>query len=164
MPKTELFVSLKAPDSAAITAFNTLKRMGYNELLKLERTEYYSFDISGDENKFAKEISNVDIIINANKHKFSFSLEEFNKDKKNNKENKNIDYKKISILVQDFDNGTGLLSLLKERLGFENIKKIEKGVLWTMSFDKKTDAGSKAIEITKGLLMNENYQSFEIIN
>jgi len=27
-------------------------------------------------------------------------------------------YKKINILVQDLDNGSGLLSTLKERLGF----------------------------------------------
>ncbi len=160
MPKIELFVSLKVPDNSAITAFNTLKRMGYNELLKLERADYYSFDITGDENKFKKEISNTDIIVNANKHKFFFSLEENDNKKSKNKD----DNKKINILVQDLGNGAGLLGILKERLGFENIKKAEKGVLWAMHFDKKADAESKAVEIAKGLLMNENYQNFKVIN
>src|SRR3989338_8898703 len=107
MPKIELIVSLKAPDNAAITAFNTLKRMGYDELLKLERADYYSFEISGDENKFKKEISNTDIIVNANKHRFSFSLQENNKKTKNNEDNK-----KTNVLVQDSVDGTGLLGIL----------------------------------------------------
>ena len=64
--------------------------------------------------------------------------------------------------MQDIDNGTGLLSTLKERLGFNNIKKLEKGVLWTMYFDKRADK-KIAVDITKSLLMNENYQKFSIL-
>ncbi|MDP7476716.1 MAG: hypothetical protein QF655_03755, partial [Candidatus Woesearchaeota archaeon] len=72
-------------------------------------------------------------------------------------------YKKINILVQDLDNGNSLLSTLKERLGFTNIKKLEKGILWTMYFDKKTNAKKIAVDITKNLLMNENYQKYKIL-
>ena len=31
MTTVEMIVSLKVPDNVAITAFNTLKRMGYNQ-------------------------------------------------------------------------------------------------------------------------------------
>ncbi|MBS3102462.1 hypothetical protein J4458_03370 [Candidatus Woesearchaeota archaeon] len=120
MPTAELFVSLKVPDNVAITAFHTLERMGYKKLKKLERKGYYKFDFFGDIKKFQSEISKVDILINANKHQLSFELE------KNNKKN-NI--KKINILVQDLDDGKGLLSTLKNRLGFKNMKNAEKGVL-----------------------------------
>ena len=65
--------------------------------------------------------------------------------------------------MQDLDNGAGLLSTLKERLGFTNIKKLEKGILWTMHFDKKANAKKIALDITKNLLMNENYQKCKII-
>ncbi len=153
MPAIEMFVSLKVPDNVAITAFNTLKKMGY-KLKELERLDYYKFDISGDEKKFKDEISKVDIVVNANKHKFSFSTEA---------NNKNNDYKKINVLVQDLDNGSGLLSVLKERLGFKNIKKIEKGVLWAMHFKKDADAEKNAVDITKNLLMNESYQKFKLL-
>ena len=151
MTAVEMIVSLKVPDNVAITAFNTLKRMGY-KLKKLERADYYKFDVKNNVENFKKQISNTDILVNSNKNKFSFTID----NKKNN-------YKKINILVQDLDNGSGLLLTLKERLGFTNIKKLEKGVLWAMYFDKKDNAKKIAIDITKNLLMNENYQKYKII-
>ena len=152
MTSTELFVSLKVPDNVAKTAFHTLKRIGYKELKKLERQDYYKFDYSGDKKNFENKISQVDILINANKHKFSFSLE------KNEGR-----LKKINVLVQNLDNGAGLLKTLRERLGFKNIKNLEKGVLWSMYLHDITGAENIAVDITKNLLMNENYQKFRII-
>ncbi|MDP6139237.1 MAG: hypothetical protein QGI89_04030 [Candidatus Woesearchaeota archaeon] len=158
MPTIELFVSLKVPDNVAITTFNTLKRMDYKKLKKLERSDYYKFDVKDNIEEFKKQISNTDILINSNKHKHNFDLNNNTNNKKNN-----IKYKKINILVQDLDNGNSLLSTLKERLGFTNIKKLEKGILWTMYFDKKTNAKKIAVDITKNLLMNENYQKYKIL-
>ena len=153
MPTTELFVSLKVPDNVAITAFHTLERMGYNQLKRLGRQDYYKFGFSGDKKSFERKICQVDILVNANKHKFSFSL---NNNIKNNEN-------KINVLVQDLGDGPGLLKTLKERLGFKNIKKAEKGVLWAMYFDNIIDAEDIAVGITKSLLMNENYQKFMIL-
>ena len=150
---TELLVSLKVPDNVAITAFHTLERMGYNQLKKLERKEYYRFEFSGDKKAFERKISHVDILVNANKHKFSFSLSNSIKNNEN----------KINVLVQDLGDGSGLLKTLKERLGFKNIKKAEKGVVWAMYFDNIIDAGDIAVGITKSLLMNENYQKYRIM-
>ncbi len=152
MTTVEMFVSLKVPDNVAITAFNALKRMGY-KFKKLERTDYYKFDVKGDVEKFKEKISNTDILVNSNKNKFSFSI--------NN--NKKINFQKINVLVQDIDNGAGLLLTLKERLGFTNIKKLEKGILWTMCFDKKVNGKKIAVDITKNLLMNENYQKYRVV-
>lgn len=152
MTTTELFVGLKVPDNVAITTFHTLHRMGYHHLKNLERQDYYKFDHSGNKKQFERKISQVDILVNANKHKFSFSLE-------NNSSNSN----KINILIQNLDND-GLLKVLKERLGFTNIKKSEKGVLWSMYFDDAVDAKKFGINITKSLLMNENYQKFKILS
>jgi len=152
MTTIEMFVNLKVPDNVAITALNTLKRMGYKQLNKIDRSDYYKFDVKGNVEDFKEKISNTDIIVNANKHKFTFALE------KNNKKNKII-----NILVQDSDNGMSLLSTLKERLGLTDIKRLEKGILWTMYFDKKVNAKNIAIDITKSLLMNENYQKYKIL-
>lgn len=159
MPTIEMFVSLKVPDNVAITAFNTLKRMGY-KLKELERSDYYKFDAEGDVENFKKQISNTDILVNSNKNKCNFGLDN---DKNSKKQDKNSNYKKINVLVQDIDNGSSLLSTLKERLGFTNIKKVEKGVLWTMYFDKKLQTKKIAVDITKNLLMNENYQKYKIL-
>jgi len=157
MPILEMFVSLKVPDNIAITAFNTLKRMGYDQLIKLERYEYYKFKIKDNVKKFRKQISNIDILINPNKHKFSFSIH--NKAIKN----KNNNFNKINVLIQNKDKGSELLLILKERLGFKNILKIDKGVMWTMYFDKIIQGSDLATDITKNLLMNDNFQSYTII-
>ena len=153
MPSIELFISLKVPDNVAITAFHTLERMGYNQLKNLERKEYYKFEFSGDKKIFERKISHVDILVNANKHKFSFSLGNSIKNNEN----------KINVLVQDLGDGSGLLKTLKERLGFKSIKKAEKGVVWAMYFGNIIDAKDIAVGITKSLLMNENYQKYRIL-
>ena len=153
MTSAELFVSLKVPDNVAITAFHTLERMGYNQLKNLERKEYYKFEFSGDKKSFERKISHVDILVNANKHKFSFFLDNSIKNNEN----------KINVLVQDLGDGSDLLKTLKERLGFKSIKKAEKGVVWAMYFDNIIDAKDIAVGITKSLLMNGNYQKYRIL-
>lgn len=158
-----MFVSLKVPDNVAITAFSTLKRMGYKGLKRLERADYYKFDADGNIEDFKKKISSTDILVNSNKNKFSFSISKDKISNDNQKQDKNDNYKKINVLVQDLDSGNGLLSTLKERLGFDNIKSMEKGILWAMHFDKKANAKKIAADITKNLLMNENYQKYRAL-
>ena len=147
-----MFVSLKIPDNVAITAFNTLERMKFKELKKLERSDYYKFDVQGNVEDFKKKISNMDILVNSNKNNYNFELSNV----KNN-------FKIMNILIQDIDPADNLLKTLKERLGFTNIKKLEKGILWVMHFDKKVNAKKAAVDITKSLLMNENYQKYRIM-
>jgi phosphoribosylformylglycinamidine (FGAM) synthase PurS component len=153
----EMIVSLKIPDNLAITAFNTLMRMEYKQLKKLERSDYYKFDVKANVKEFKDKICNVDMLVNANKHEYNFKMD-------NNKTNKkNIRSKRINVLIQDIDNGAGLLSTLKERLGFDNINELEKGTLWTMYFDKNVNGKKTAIGITKSLLMNDNFQRYKLL-
>ncbi|MBL7056264.1 hypothetical protein ISS07_05095 [Candidatus Woesearchaeota archaeon] len=138
--KTELFVSSKIPDNIAKTAFHALERLGF-EVEKLERNEYHKFEFTGDKKFFERKISKVDILVNANKHSFSFSFK---------------DEGTISVLVQDLGQDTVLLKSLRN-LGFNNIRSVEKGTLWTMYGINKQEAE----RITKELLMNPNYQKWK---
>lgn len=140
MGKVELFVKLVIPDTTAITAFHTLERMGF-KLDKLERYDYYSFEVDPD--NFFDTIKKVDVVVNANKHKASDSLEKCDC---------------TDILVQDLEQGNGLLNVLRDRLGLTQIKSMEKGVLWRVYADKDT-----SIKIAKELLYNENYQKITIL-
>ena len=54
--KIEMYVKLLIPDTTAVTAFKALKRIGY-DISKLDRFEYYSFEIEGDESAFKEKIS-----------------------------------------------------------------------------------------------------------
>ena len=150
MPATiEMIVSLKVPDTTAITALQTLHKIGFNKIKDVKRADYYKFLIEGDAEKFRDKICKVDILVNANKHSYDFSIR-----KDNN----------VKVLVKDINDGeSSILSTLKNRLGFKNIKKVEKAVLWSLSIDADEKEAKKIAEnAAKELLVNENYQEFII--
>lgn len=149
MEKAEIYVSLKIPDTTAITAFHTLRRMGFQDLASIKRADYYSFEITGSLEDFKNKISKADILVNANKHLYEFSL--------NNAPNE------VNVLVKNSDDdGSGIVSSLKS-IGFENIKKASRGVLWTLSVSGKRDyALNYAERIARELLSNEHYQEFKV--
>ncbi|MBI2654733.1 phosphoribosylformylglycinamidine synthase subunit PurS [Candidatus Woesearchaeota archaeon] len=151
MPKIiEMVVRLKVPDTTAITTLQTLQKLGFNNIRDVQRADYYRFMVEGNEEKFKNQISKVDILVNANKHAYDFEL------KKDNKV-------KISVKNTD-DDGSGLLSTLKNRLGFRNIKKVEKAIMWALTIDADEEGAKRiADKAAKDLLVNENYQEYEIL-
>ena len=155
MTKTiELIVGLKIPDTTAITALDTIKRIGFDKVRELIREDYYKFSIS-DENNFKGKISKVDILVNANKNNFKFDIEK-----------KQSESSEVIVSVKNIgDENEGLLSTLKNNLDFKNIQKIEKKVLWTLVIDADDSEAKKIAEnIANRLLVNQHYQEFEILN
>lgn len=146
----EMVVRLKVPDTTAITTLQTLHKIGFNKIKDVERADYYRFSAEGNEEKFKKQICRVDILVNANKHAYDFEV------KKDNK---------VKILVKNIDDdGSSLLSTLKNRLGFKNIKRVEKAVLWDLIIEADEKEAIKIAEkAAKDLLVNENYQEYRII-
>ena len=140
----ELFVGLKIPDTTAITTLHAIERMGY-KIESVKREIYYKFEIDGDEKRFKERIGRVDVLVNANKNKFSNTLEREDA---------------VYILVKDIgDKCGGLLHTLKVRLGLDEIKSMEKGVLWALYGVSEEEAK----EIASKLLFNENYQEMKIL-
>ena len=151
MPKIiEMMVSLKVPDTTAITALQTLRKIGFDEIKDVKRDDYYKFLIEGNEEQFKNNISKVDILVNANKNLFNFSVKKGGA---------------VKILVKNINvDGSGLLSVLKNRLGFDNIKKAEKAVLWTLAISAEEKEAKKIAEkAAKDLLVNEHYQEYSIL-
>ena len=74
----EMVVTLKVPDTTAITALQTLQKLGFNKIKDLKRYFYYKFDVDGNEEPFKNKISKVDILVNANKHAFDFGIKKDN--------------------------------------------------------------------------------------
>ena len=146
----EMVVSLKMPDTTAITALQTLQKLGFNKIKDVKRYFYYKFSVDGNLEDFKNKISKVDTLVNANKHSFDFEI------KKDN-------YVKVLVKNTD-DDGSGILSTLKDRLGFNNIKKVESAVMWGLLIEgNEKEAGKIAEKAAKDLLANGNYQEFTII-
>lgn len=138
----EMLVKLVVPDNIALTAKHTLLKMGF-KLAELKRADYYKFEVDKN-NNIQEQLSKVDILANANKHKVSFA-----KEKQGTK-----------ILVTELDaTGQGLLHTLRERLGLTQIKSALSGTLWTFVGCSEEDA----VKMTKELLINENYQEFKVL-
>ena len=151
MPKiVEMIVSLKVPDTAAITAHQTLQKIGFNKIKNVKKSDYYKFLINNDNKKFKEQICKVDILVNANKHSYDFSI----------KKDANV-----KILVKNIDDdGSSLLATLKNRLGFKNIKKVEKSTLWSLKIDAdEKESKEIADKAAKELLANENYQEYKAL-
>ena len=138
MPKTiEMFVSPKVPDTTAITALQTLQKLGFKNINDVKRSDYYKFTIEGDLAKFKEKISKVDILVNANKHLCDFKIKDDNS---------------VKVLVKNADeDGSSLISTLKNRLGIKDIKTAEKGTLWRLLIeDKNPNAVASAISCSMG--------------
>ena len=146
----EMIVSLKVPDTTSITALQTLQKIGFSKIRNVGRADYYKFSIEGDEKKFMSQICKIDILVNANKHAYTFSI---------------LKEGSIKILVKNInDGGSGILATLKNRLGFKNIEKIEKGTLWSLAIEADEKEARKIAEkAAKDLLVNENYQEYSIL-
>ena len=151
----EMIVSLKMPDTTALTALQTLQKIGFNKISGVKKSDYYKFTIEGDVEQFKNKISKVDILVNANKHSFDFDL------KKNAVPQDCIFF----ILVKNINGEeSGFLSTLNNRLGFKNIKKAERAVLWNLTIDAGQKEARKIAEnAAKDLLVNENYQEYVIL-
>ena len=147
MTKIKLFVGLKIPDTTAITAFNTLRKMGIN-VEKLEREDYYEFEWLNNAEDFIRRIQEVDILVNANKnYSKAFEYDKMQKDDDS-----------VWVVVKDKEKDTNLLNTLRERLGFHDIAEMHKGVLWKIKASRI--AADMAV---RELLFNPHYQEYEIL-
>ena len=171
MPKTiELVVSLKVPDATSITALQTLHKIGFNKIKNIARSDYYKFLINGDVEKFKEKICKVDILVNVNKHLFAFKIK---KNATSEMSERELRYRSLShvtgcvffVLVKNInDDGSSILSTLKNRLGFFNIKNVEKSTLWSLTIDADENSAKKIAEkAARELLVNENYQEYVIL-
>lgn len=145
----EMIVSLKVPDTTATTALQTLQRIGFKNIKDIKRADYYKFFIDGDVEKFKKNICKVDILVNANKHLYDLSIPKS---------------ESVKILVSNIDDDSSILSTLKNRLGFRNIKEIKKSTMWSLTIEaNKKESRKIADKAAKELLVNEHYQSYSIL-
>jgi len=131
----ELFVELVIKDTAAATAKQCLQEMGL-QIEDVHRYDYYRFSA---DTSLVKDLMNMDIIANVNKHRCRMQLPSGWK----------------YVFVRDTVQG-GLLNTLK-KLGLQ-VTSIEKGVVWGL----KVHDERSVVEAAEKLLCNKHYQRHEI--
>lgn len=156
----EMAVRLLVPDTTAITAFHAIEKMGIKSVRKLTREDYYRFGCEGDFEKLSAKLGKTDIIVNANKHRYEAR-----------RPGEPIGdgfpgLRTVRVIVYDTDrNDGGLLSILRDRLGFSGVKSVEKGLLWSLGIESGSEEEAEGIarDVAEGLLSNKHYQSYNLI-
>ncbi|MCF7860793.1 phosphoribosylformylglycinamidine synthase I [Candidatus Woesearchaeota archaeon] len=166
-----LYVRLIIPDNMARTAQQTLKNMGFDQLVSLTREDYYEFTLKdcadncagedqkiSDFKKIADKLSKVDVISNYNKHRTRFDFGDVTIEKAD-------DTKEVGVIVKHEDpEDNGLLQSLKNNFGFDNISHVEKGVFWKFSLKADTKDYLELVKkMTEELLASVHYQTYVVI-
>ncbi len=130
----ELFVDLIITDNEAVTVENALKQSGF-ENVEIKKKVYW--EIKADDLDLEALIKSGELL-NTNKELVVNKLEE--------------DYYNLLVMYKGNDEGKGKLITLKDKLGFDNIEDIKKGILWQIK--------CKEEDLEKILATNIFYNSF----
>lgn len=155
--KINLRVWLKIPDAEAATVKNTLRRrMGYQDVLAdLGRERLWSIEVDDDvqdpmelAGKLARDL------VNENKESYIASVD-------------SIDFEegyvpvKVGLHIEDGE-AVSTLNRLRNRLGFDMVRGVERSVVWKLSLKSKNPKKA-AEEIAEKLLINPHKDFYEIV-
>ena len=170
----ELVVSLKIPDVTALTAANAIRRrLGFAEKLReLHRADYYRLELEVADRASAERLvremaEQTNLFVNPNKHVFEVRFPE-DRDGGGATDGERV----VNVLVTSPDDtsGEGLAATLRGHLGYDAVRSVATGVLWTLRLAADSDEAARAmaeeIAVTRsqsqGILMNPHFQEIEV--
>ena len=155
MSRINLRVWLIIPDAEAATVKNTLiRRMGYGDILAdVKKERLFSIDVdSGDPQELAKVFAKE--LVNENKEGYKASFDGI-------KFEAGYVPVKVALKIEDGE-AISVMYRLRNRLGFQNVKGVEKATVWKL-YLMGENPEKAAKEIAEGLLINPNKDSYEIL-
>lgn len=174
MITVELVVSLKIPDVTALTAANAIRRrLGYaDRLLALHRADYYRLELDVPDRETAEALTRemaeqTNLFVNPNKHVYEVRFPE---DHDGGEKAPGEQIVHVLVTCPDDSTGEGIASMLRGHLGYEAVRTVSTGVLWTLHLaaDSPEEARAMAEDIaitrsqSKGILMNPHFQEMEL--
>lgn len=151
-----LRVWLKIPDAEAATVKNTLmRRMGYEGVLAdIKRERLWSIEVNmvDDPVELARKLARE--LVNENKENYTVSIDEL-------KFEEGYVPVKVGLHIEDGEAIT-TMNRLKNRLGFEMVKSVERSVVWKL-YLKSDDPLNTAQEIAERLLINPHKDVYMIM-
>jgi phosphoribosylformylglycinamidine (FGAM) synthase PurS component len=129
-------------------------RMGYGDILAdVKKERLFSIDVDcGDPQELAKAFAKELVNENKESYKVSFDGIQFE-----------LGYVpvKVALKIEDGE-AISIMYRLKNRLGFENVKGVEKAMVRKL-YLKGANQEKAAKEIAEGLLTNPNKDSYEVM-
>lgn len=135
----EIAIDSIIQDNTAYTALVTLRRLGYAELARVERSEIVSLEVGSQPDgagAIVKQISHAEVLFNPNKHRLSFTLAAGSEDG-------DVQWE---ALVTDRDDETAdLVRILRGPFGVRALRSLKRGIAWRLH-DSRGPASRERIE------------------
>jgi phosphoribosylformylglycinamidine (FGAM) synthase PurS component len=152
-----LRVWLKIPDAEAATVKNTLRRrMGYESVLEeLGKERLWSIEVDDsvqDPMDLAKRLARE--LVNENKESYIASVD-------------SVEFEegyipvRVGLSIEDGE-AVSTLNRLRNRLGFDMVKGVERSVVWKLAL-RSPESEKTAEEIAERLLINPHKDFYEIM-
>ncbi len=152
-----LRVWLKIPDAEAATVKNTLRRrMGYESVLEeLGKERLWSIEVDDsvqDPGDLARRLARE--LVNENKESYLASVD-------------TVEFEdgyvpvRVGLHIEDGE-AVSALNRLRNRLGFDMVKGVERSVVWKLAL-KSAEPEKTAEEIAERLLINPHKDFYEIM-
>jgi phosphoribosylformylglycinamidine (FGAM) synthase PurS component len=152
-----LRVWLKIPDAEAVTVKNTLlRRMGYESVLEeLGKERLWSIEVDdsvADPGDLARRLARE--LVNENKESYTASVD-------------TVEFEggyvpvRVGLSIEDGE-AVSTQNRLRNRLGFDMVKGVERSVVWKLSL-RSPEPEKTAEEIAERLLINPHKDFYEIM-
>ncbi|HPR66175.1 MAG TPA: hypothetical protein PLM24_03470 [Methanothrix sp.] len=156
--KINLRVWLKIPDAEAATVKNTLRRrMGYEDVLEeLGKERLWSIEVDdsvADPGDLARRLARD--LVNENKESYAASVDSIEFDE-------GYVPVRVGLHIEDGE-AVSALNRLRNRLGFDMVKGVERSVVWKLALNSE-DPKKTAEEIAERLLINPHKDFYEIMS
>jgi phosphoribosylformylglycinamidine (FGAM) synthase PurS component len=149
-------IELIIPDNTAFTVLTSLRRLGYTNLTKVERSEHIILSVESDaapEHVLA-QLSRAEVLFNPNKHRLSYAVP---------KEPEAAAPPQFEAIIRDKDeNNDRLVALLSGTFGMASLRGLSRAVGWRLH-DEGGPATAERLEwACRMLLANGISQSYDI--
>ncbi len=156
MPGIDVAIELKIPDNTAFTVLTALRRLGYEDLERVERSEHVILKANADESpeRLMVELSRAEVLFNPNKHRMAYAVSGMAHAEQP---------PQWEALVRDKDeNNSRLVSLLRGTFGMTALQGLERAVGWRLYDRSGPAARERLVWACQSLLANPVSQAYDI--
>lgn len=156
MMTIDVAIELIIPDNTAFTVLTALRRLGYEDLTRVERSEHVVLHVAPDASAEAvvAQLSRAEVLFNPNKHRMSYVA---------GSDGRLVHPPEFEALVRDKDEDNArLIRLLSTTFGMSSLRGVARGAGWRL-YDEAGPAGAERLAwACQMLLANPISQTYDI--
>jgi phosphoribosylformylglycinamidine (FGAM) synthase PurS component len=156
MMTIDVAIELIIPDNTAFTVLTALRRLGYEDLTRVERSEHVVLHVAPDASPEAvvAQLSRAEVLFNPNKHRMSYVV---------GSGAELVRPPEFEALVRDKDEDNArLVALLSTTFGMSALADVVRGVGWRLYDESGPATADRLTWACQMLLANPISQAYDI--